>query len=842
MKNTLIKVGIVILTFVATVLITSKLINYEDTDLTSEMEEAVFPVVTIQYNNIATNRLYGYVSDMELSYMRDTITPLMPGRKMQIVVDTYGTTVLKMSYEIRTINASRLIEDTPIENFTVDSRKIVSDIVVKDLIENNKEYEFILKLQLNDGRIIKYYTRIISPEEYHVADKLEYVSSFSNKTFSKATAEELTKYLEPNSQGNNSSFGYVNIHSKFDQVTWGDLKPLRMTDPVISIKELSPLTGSFVVEYYVSVDDATNISYYKIKEFFRVKYSKDRMYLLDYERTMDQVFSDTNKVYDSGSIYLGITSGNEKIMENEDGSVVAFVAGGRLYSYNQLKNSVSSLFKYYDEFTTDVRLMNDDHDIKIMDVDEAGNVTFLVYGYMNRGTHEGEVGTTAYYYDATVNTIEELLYIQSNHAPDLLMSEISQLSYFNSNGMLYILTGSTLYCIDSKEHTYEIIAEDLTEGSYYTSSNNRMVVWQVGDDNLNCQKLILMNLDTMKQTSIDVRNNETLMPFGFMGEDLIYGVAKKSDITLDRTGNTVVPMFCIRIFNENDGEMMNYQQDNVYITDCAVSANLITLTRVSKDNNGELKEIYNDQIMNAEDVSATKNKISVVSSPLYENIAFITLTKPLNPDNVKHLNPKLVLYEDDRNIEIDAEDSSNTYIVYGKYGVDSFYMSTNNAVERAYEISGIVMDKDGDYVWKRTARSTKNQIMSIVPLETSSPRSSLAICLDTMIELQGVVRNSEYMLSQGQSIIEILDSALDGFDVLDLTGCSLDMVLYYVNLDIPVFALLDNDEAVLIIGFNETEIVIFDPLKTELEKVDMDNATEMFEKNGNRFITYSQGS
>ena len=61
-----------------------------------------------------------------------------------------------------------------------------------------------------------------------------------------------------------------------------------------------------------------------------------------------------------------------------------------------------------------------------MNIDEAGNIAFLVYGYMNRGTHEGQVGASAYYYDNTVNTIEELAFIRSTHAPDLFIKEVEK--------------------------------------------------------------------------------------------------------------------------------------------------------------------------------------------------------------------------------------------------------------------------------------------------------------------------------------------------------------------------------------------------------------------------------
>lgn len=35
------------------------------------------------------------------------------------------------------------------------------------------------------------------------------------------------------------------------------------------------------------------------------------------------------------------------------------------------------------------------HDIKILNVDEKGNTTFAVCGYMNRGSHEGETGSAS---------------------------------------------------------------------------------------------------------------------------------------------------------------------------------------------------------------------------------------------------------------------------------------------------------------------------------------------------------------------------------------------------------------------------------------------------------------
>ena len=73
---------------------------------------------------------------------------------------------------------------------------------------------------------------------------------------------------------------------------------------------------------------------------------------------------------------------------------------------------------------------------------------------------------------------------------------------------------------------------------------------------------------------------------------------------------------------------------------------------------------------------------------------------------------------------------------------------------------------------------------------------------------------------------------------MDLSGCSLDAVLYYVNQDIPVLATLEDGNAVLIVGFNELNIVLMDPSTGTLYKKGMNDSTEWLTENGNRFITY----
>ena len=128
--------------------------------------------------------------------------------------------------------------------------------------------------------------------------------------------------------------------------------------------------------------------------------------------------------------------------------------------------------------------------------------------------------------------------------------------------------------------------------------------------------------------------------------------------------------------------------------------------------------------------------------------------------------------------------------------------------------------------------------MAIEGVSVTEEKDSIAICLDTMLKYEGIIRNSEYLLAEGQTIYSILENNIPNARILDLKGCTLDSVLYYVNRDIPVFASLNDGTAVLIVGFNQYNIVVMDPIKGTVYKKGMNDSKEWLERNGNCFITY----
>ncbi|MBQ4483039.1 MAG: hypothetical protein II966_07395, partial [Lachnospiraceae bacterium] len=117
MKTTLIKAAIFITSFLISLFIISSYMNRGTTDMTVEMEEATFPVVTVVADGREINRMYGMKGKTEPNMYRGTLTPLNEDRSLDIHIEKFGNKFREIAYEVRSLDATRLIEDTVILDY-----------------------------------------------------------------------------------------------------------------------------------------------------------------------------------------------------------------------------------------------------------------------------------------------------------------------------------------------------------------------------------------------------------------------------------------------------------------------------------------------------------------------------------------------------------------------------------------------------------------------------------------------------------------------------------------------------------------------------------------------------
>lgn len=816
--------------------------NRGNTDMTVQMAPATLPMVYAQRDGALINPMRGYLRNMEESTIRDSITPLEEGRRLSYVVERMGVEIKRLSFELRSVDGSRLVESTEITDIERKGDYLYANFGLKDLIDDHREYCLVFIIDDEDGRSIRYYTRVILAQDYHIDEELSFVRDFHDKLFDKEAAAELTTYLESNAQGDNSTYARVDIHSSFQQITWGDLDIKEEMSPIVTISEMGPVVSNMKLSFLVSTGKGSRKIYYRAMEYYRVRRSPERIFLLNYEREMGQIFDwDLNDAFANNKIMLGVTSPDVEMTESDGGNVMAFVNEGRAFSYNIINNEFVYLYGFYDKDNFDRRTLYKGANIKILSVDEGQNVRFMVYGYMNRGRHEGDTGIAILYYNSTLNAVEEEAFIPDRRSVDMIKNDVEQLSYVDSTGRLYLMLHGNVYEINLESKNYTAIIEGLTDESYQISSTGRTIAF-ISDEGHLGKEITCINLNTRRQTLITEDYNEIMAPLGFMGEDIIYGVIKEDEIVYSDTGEIFKPMYRVCIRNENNEILKTYQKDGIYVTDATVRDNQITLHRMVRGGTTGFVNTADDQILNNETPVKSENTIESAVTEGYETIIQIGVKNIINKKNLRVLTPREVLYEGGREISIKRpEDSISRYYVYGLKQMEGVFNSVAAAVSLAESTSGVVTQDKGEYVWKSGIKNTKNQIMAITEDSSTEERSNLAVCLDTILSLEGYPRNTRFLLDKGQTAARILKDNMPESTILELYGCSLNSILYYVDQDIPVLASLGEGRCVLIIGFNEFNVVLFDPMKGAIYKMGMNDSRNLFEDAGNRFMTYIKG-
>ena len=137
--------------FILSLFVLSSFMNRGNTDMTTEMPDATFPLVHFLCDGMSFNGMRGYAQEMDVSKVREHITPLPENRKLESVVDTYGTEMERISFKLRSLRDGRLIEDTQIFDYARDGDTIRGSLSLKDLMRKNAEYSLCLILETKTG-------------------------------------------------------------------------------------------------------------------------------------------------------------------------------------------------------------------------------------------------------------------------------------------------------------------------------------------------------------------------------------------------------------------------------------------------------------------------------------------------------------------------------------------------------------------------------------------------------------------------------------------------------------------------------------------------------------------
>ena len=664
MSKKVIKPIVLIVVFIAALITFCITTNKGNKDMTTKQADATLPVMSFNLDKIKINTLHGYTTEMDPTKMRDCVIPISDDRKLSLSISTYGMAVDRISYKIRSMDGKRLVADDEISSFSNKDNTIQADISMPNVMDENTEYLLVFTITSGQDNVY-YYSRIMQTDGKAAAKVVEFAKKFHDETFIKDDKSFFTTYMETTT-GDRNTLAHVDLTSTVSQITWGSMAAAQYTNPVIAIKEINDSYDVVTIDYVMScVDGKGETEYYNVREYFRLRQTESRMYVLNYERTANQIFNSENSfISDSGSVMLGIRSSEAEYRANEAGSVICFVQEGDLYSYDINNGMIIKVFSFKDAEGIDERENWNHHDIKIVSVDEAGSIDFVVYGYMNRGTHEGEVGTGVYHYDGLAHTIDEEAFIPSKTSYEVLKAEMGKMLYLNEKNEFYLMMDDSLYRINLGSMSVKKVVEGLSTGSYCASESNRYFAWVDSANQYSSNTIKVMDLKSGKTFEVKKGDDQYLRPLGFIGEDFIYGQANAADVVSDAAGNTTFPMNGLIILDTSDqSELKTYTPSGGYVEKISVDGYTVTIDLIAQ-NNGVYAEIGQDTIMNREADSKQKIALDTSQSDTKLTVSAISIAGGKKPDKLKQLTAQMTINSHDTTVDLKFDDNTVHFYVY----------------------------------------------------------------------------------------------------------------------------------------------------------------------------------
>lgn len=831
---------ILILIFVGSFILFSVIFNLRKVYATSEMEKAALPTISSEAFNTNIGELHGYKDEMDACYMRDSVIPLGSDRRLPLSIDTHGNSVDSISYEIRSTDMERKIAETEVKDYDKSAKdRINLNIQIENLTEEGTEYLFIVKLK-SSGDVIRYYTRILIPSNCHEKELFDFVKHFHDTSLN-GNYNELAMYLETSDNANHDTLSEVTLASTADQIGFSGFDATEVAPPIIEIKDINSDYCVFEMTYQLQLNEDNNISYFNVKEYYKVRYTQARIFILDYRRNMEEIINEKKVVQNNNVINLGITSKDINYLSNEVGTITCFEQGGELFEYNQNEGKLIKLFSFLNDNVNDSRCFYDEHSIKILAINENGDVNFAVYGYMNRGTHEGYCGIDLYKYDASTGKTIEEAFVATTCSYQILKASFSDLLYKANDKYFYVMISGNLVKINLKNETLETVLEGLDTSQYAASRSGRYIAYTTTPNK--ATSLIVKDLSDESSFTIDAGANQYIRPLAFMDEDLVYGLVNADDVDKNAAGSTIYPVsdiYIVQITLPTHPVLKEYKKEGFYVTNATLKSFTLYLDRVTRSEGGYI-DAEGDTIKNSAGELGRAVDFQTKQDPVRGEITLLKSAKMDDKNPIPSFNSTIAathFIDSDNTITVTASNTNEEYFVYVGSQVLLASNVTSDAIRFADEQMGIVVDNNSSYVWKKGKQPYVNAFSGLRVGDQDAKADTISKCISTMLVKEGINAEVNTYIEKGEGAYEILKSLMKNYDVLDLTGCNLSEVLYYVSQGNPVLAITGPDSAELIVGYDAGSIVTYNPNNNSYNRIGQIEASAKYEADNNVFISY----
>lgn len=418
-----------------------------------------YPIGYMMSENTIFNPLYPFFDEMDLFTMKDTVFALNEGDEITILLDQIPEG--NLYYEIIEPQSKKLagIGSISDEQKTVREDGVLISFKIDPL--KSKELHVLKFILEEDDRTIYYYQSFY----YHKNDMsnlLKSVSRLHNQLFS--GDKHYKDYMVGKNEEGKGSFYTADQNSSSDILLWNNMRDfVKMNEPVPEVIEYDAESGNFEVRmnFTVGIRKDYAFEYWDFTEVFKGRIQGDAFEVSGFER---KGHKKNEPYFDQEELQWVLDEGNfldiEQILYSPKNGYAAFVYGDEVWQINLKYNTLTKVFGF-DKLDSDY-IMDESklHNIYLLEADDKGLITYIVYGYMGAGAYAGYNGVLVNTFQEKDLKNETQIFVEMGMSYHQLKFYVENYSYYNgAEKQLHLGLRGELYTLDLAQKTVSKIMD-----------------------------------------------------------------------------------------------------------------------------------------------------------------------------------------------------------------------------------------------------------------------------------------------------------------------------------------------------------------------------------------------
>ena len=740
----------------------------------SSFEAASLPVMCFGFGDRLINPLYGYTNPQIDGAGHQSVYPFLEDeRTVTVHLLDSAARPDSVSYELRSYADSRLMARGSVDSFENSREDRTFTITFQDILTPDEYYKLDFTVELGN-RTAYYHTRVMCFSDAETLNRLlQYGSNMHEDIFSRDAGRSYGAKLETDTQTDKDTLAYVNIHGSYDQLVWGSSGAEQVGDAFLTIEAADSNYLYLHFAFLVQADLSEGLpALFRVREAISLQRNQSVVYLLNYERHMEQLWEFQENSVVSAGFLLGVQETDRlQSMSSPDERYTAFTVAGELYLYDSTDQRLTRIFTFRENGEHPLRTLQRGYELRIMEADNSGSVEFAVYGYMNGGEREGSCGISYCRYTPQEKTVSERMAIEADIAEDALMLEAERLMVKGNDHFVYFIFNEELLVMDISTGETAVLVSREEYPNLIINDSGTAFAWPAGTDQLRPQAVRIVDLENGKSETLLAEEGEFLRPMGFIREDLVLGYGSADCETVFNGKEEVLPLTRFVILDPERQTLYEYAQENVFIDHVEISPDKILIHRFSRDN-GKYVYLNRDVMLRGDGDSQPRTSFITQMHPTLKKQAVLVQGKlpsslriDLEKIRMYSVGPELTLPVAGNSLE-----AAGTCFAYGKGETLGVFSTPGEAVRAAGQYYGYVLDRSGELIW----------------------------CWSPSREEQILEPSPELFEEEGS--------------LLSLTGADLRELYYYLNRGKAVKWISPDRGTKWLIGYEWQKVVLYDPV------------------------------